>query len=113
MGDRVFISGSTALNARGEVDGPGDVYRQTRATMDTIFAALAEAGGGPADIVYTKTFLTDLGKSGEYTRAWPAAPRDVRPTPPLPGDPGLDRPEVVDEIEAEAVLGAPRSRRDI
>src|SRR5262249_53661149 len=113
MGDRVFISGSTALNARGEVDGPGDVYRQTRATMDTIFAALAEAGGGPADIVYTKTFLTDLGKSGEYTRAWLEALGDVRPTSTLLGIPGLIRPEMLIEIEAEAVLGASRSRRDI
>src|SRR5215468_2865321 len=52
IGDRVFISGSTALNARGEVEGSGDMYRQTRATMDTILGALAEAGGTPGDIVY-------------------------------------------------------------
>ncbi len=38
VGDRVFISGSTALTARGTIDGPGDMYRQTRSTLDTIFA---------------------------------------------------------------------------
>jgi enamine deaminase RidA (YjgF/YER057c/UK114 family) len=113
VGDRVFISGSTALNSRGGVDGPGDMYRQTRATMDTILAALARAGGTAGDIVYTKTFLTQLGKADEYTRAWLEALGDVRPTSTLLGIPALVRPELLVEIEAEAVLGAARSRRDI
>ena len=113
VGDRVFISGTTALNARGQVEAPGDVYRQTRATMDTIFGALAEAGGAPGDLVYTKTFLTDLGRAAEYTRAWLEALGDVRPTSTLLGIPGLMRPEMLIEVEAEAVLGAARSRRDI
>jgi len=113
MGDRVFISGSTSLNARGEVEAPGDMYRQTRATMDTILGALAEAGGTPGDIVYSKTFLTDLGKADQYTRAWLEALGDVRPVATLLGIPGLIRPELLIEIEVEAVLGANRTRRDI
>src|SRR5829696_5182173 len=40
VGDRVYISGTTALTPRGTVEGAGDVYRQTRAVMDTIFGAL-------------------------------------------------------------------------
>src|SRR5262245_53498323 len=92
-GNRVFISGSTALNARGVVEAPGDMYRQTRAAMDTIFHALAEAGGTPADIVYTKTFLTDLAKQDDYTRGWLEALGDVRPVSTLLGIPGLLRPE--------------------
>jgi len=115
MGNRVFISGSTALNKRGEVDAPGDMYRQTRATMDTILGALAEAGGTPGDIVYSKVFLTDLSKAGEYQRAWLEALGDVRPTSTLLGIPaaGLIRPELLIEIEVEAVLGAASARRDI
>src|SRR5712692_1659656 len=109
VGDRVFISGSTALRAGG-VEGPGDMYRQTRATMDTIFRALAEAGGAPGDLVYTKTYLTDLGQSAEYTRAFVDALGDVRPVSTLLGIPALVRPELLVEIEAEAVLGAARSR---
>jgi enamine deaminase RidA (YjgF/YER057c/UK114 family) len=111
-GDRVFISGSTALRAGG-VEGAGDMYRQTRATMDTIFRALAEAGGVPGDLVYTKSFLTDLGQSAEYTRAFVEALGDVRPVSTLLGVPALVRPELLVEIEAEAVLGAARTRRDI
>jgi enamine deaminase RidA (YjgF/YER057c/UK114 family) len=112
VGDRVFISGSTALKAGG-VEGPGDMYRQTRATMDTILRALAEAGGAPGDIVYTKTFLTDLGQTADYTRAFVEALGDVRPVSTLLGVPGLVRPELLVEIEAEAVIGAAGSRRDI
>jgi enamine deaminase RidA (YjgF/YER057c/UK114 family) len=113
VGDRVFISGSTALNARGLVEAPGDMYGQTRATMDTIFHALNEAGGAPADIVYTKTFLTDLGRAADYTRAWLEALGDVRPVSTLLGIPALLRPEMLIEVEAEAVIGAARTRRDI
>jgi enamine deaminase RidA (YjgF/YER057c/UK114 family) len=112
-GDRVFVSGSTALGTRGVVEAPGDLYGQTRRTLDTIFSALAEAGGTPADIVYTKTFLTDLSRAADYTRAWLEAFGDVRPTSTLLGIPALIRPEMLIEIEAEAVIGASGRRRDI
>jgi enamine deaminase RidA (YjgF/YER057c/UK114 family) len=112
MGERVFISGSTALTARG-LEGVGDMYRQTRTTLDTIFRALADAGGVPGDLVYTKTFLTDLSKAADYTRAFVEVLGDVRPVSTLLGVPALVRPELLVEIEAEAVLGAARSRRDI
>lgn len=113
VGERVFISGSTALNARGTVDGPGDLYRQTRSTLDTIFAALDQAGGTPADLVYTKSFFTDLSHMADYTRAWLEAFGDVRPTSTTLGIPALLRPEMLVEIEAEAILGASKSRRDV
>jgi enamine deaminase RidA (YjgF/YER057c/UK114 family) len=112
VGDRVFISGSSALKAGG-VEGPGDMYRQTRATMDTIFRALAEAGGALGDIVYTKTFLTDLARSADYTRAFVEALGDVRPVSTLLAVPALIHPELLVEIEAEALIGAARTRRDI
>ena len=112
VGDRVFISGSTALRAGG-VEGADDMYRQTRATMDTILAALAEAGGAPGDLVYTKTFLTDVGRAADYTRAFVEALGDVRPVSTLLGVPALIRPELLVEIEAEALVGAARTRRDI
>lgn len=111
--DRVFIAGTTALNPQGVVEGPGDMYRQTRAIMETIFRALAEAGGTPGDLVYTETFVTDLAKTADYTRAWLEALGDVRPASTLLGIPALLRPEMLIEIEAEAIIGAARSRRDI
>ncbi len=102
VGDRVLVSGSTALSARGVVDGKGDLYRQTRSTMDTIFWALGQAGAAREDIVYTKTFLTDLARTADYTRAWLEALGDVRPTSTLLGIPALVLPEMLIEVEAEA-----------
>jgi enamine deaminase RidA (YjgF/YER057c/UK114 family) len=113
VGDRVIVSGTTALSARGVVEGKGDLYRQTRHTMDTIFSALAQAGAAREDIVYTKTFLTDLAHSAHYTRAWLEALGDVRPTSTLLGIPALVLPEMLIEIEAEAIIGAAKTRRDI
>jgi len=113
VGDRVIVSGTTALSARGVVEGKGDLYRQTRHTMDTIFSALAQAGAAREDIVYTKTFLTDLAHSADYTRAWLEALGEVRPTSTLLGIPALVLPEMLIEIEAEAVIGAAKTRRDI
>jgi enamine deaminase RidA (YjgF/YER057c/UK114 family) len=112
VGDRVFISGSTALSARGVVEGKG-VYEQTRNTMDTIFWALDRAGATRDDLVYTKTFLTNLAGTADYTRAWLEALGDVRPSSTLLGIPGLIHPEMLIEIEAEAIIGASRKRRDI
>src|SRR5262249_2852520 len=113
VGDRVLVSGTTALSARGVVEGKGDLYRQTRHTLDTIFAALAQAGAEREDLVYTKTFLTDLSRSAEDTRAWLHAPGDGRPRSPLLAIRAFVLPGMLIEIEAEAVIGAAKSRRDI
>ena len=113
VGERVFISGTTALNAQGVVEGRGDLYQQTRATMDTIFWALEQAGGTPGDLVYTKSYITDVRQAADYWRAWVEALGEVRPTSTLLVIPGLVSPDMLVEIEAEAVIGAATSRRDI
>jgi enamine deaminase RidA (YjgF/YER057c/UK114 family) len=113
VGERVFISGTTALNAGGDVEAKGDLYGQTRRVMDTIFRALEQAGGVREDLVYTKTFLTSVDGAADYTRAWREALGDVRPVSTLLVVPALLRPEMLIEVEAEAVIGASRSRRDI
>src|SRR4029450_10442505 len=69
--------------------------------------------GVRGELVYTKTFLTDLGRSDEYTRASGEPVGDVRPVSTLLGSPALVHPDLLVEIEAEAVLGAARARRDI
>ncbi len=113
IGERVFLSGSSALNDRGAVDAPGDFYGQTRATLETLLAALAKAGGRPHDLVYTKTFLTSAAGAPDYARAWLDTLGDVRPSSTLLIVPALLRPEMLVEIEAEAVIGAGAVRQDI
>ena len=113
VGERIFIAGTTALNDRGEVEHPGDAYGQARSTLATIEAALEEAGGRLADLVYTKTFVTDIGAAGEQRRARLEALGEVRPTATLLGIPALIAPEMLVEIEGEAIVGAASERRDI
>ncbi len=111
--DRILVSGTTALNERGTVDGPGDLYEQTRITMQSIAWAIEQAGGTLADLVYTKTFLTDLAEAGQQSRARLEALGDIRPTATLLGIPALILPDMLVEIEAEAIVGASGVRHDI
>jgi enamine deaminase RidA (YjgF/YER057c/UK114 family) len=113
IGDRVFISGTTALNARGDVEAKGDVHGQTRRALETIVSALEQAGGRREDLVYTKVFLTGPDTIADYTRAWLEVLGEVRPVSTLLVVPALLRPEMLIEIEAEAVIGTARTRRDI
>jgi enamine deaminase RidA (YjgF/YER057c/UK114 family) len=113
VGERVFISGTTALDGEGKVSHPGDLYGQARDTYATILEALEEAGGAPADLVYSKTFVTDMAQAAGQTRAKLEALGEVRPTGTLLGIPALLAPELLLEVEAEAIIGAAATRRDI
>jgi len=111
--DTIFVSGTTALNDQGQVTSQGDLYGQSRDTWDAIIAAVEEAGGSREDLVYTKTFVTDLTNAGDQTRAKVDILGETRPTATLLGIPALIMPEMLVEIEAEAIVGAAKSRRDI
>ena len=111
--DRVFIAGTTSLNAQGQTVGVGDMYAQTRATLDTILAALDELGGSPGDLVNTKTFVTDLSASDAYCQAFMEALNGVNPASTLLGIPALIRPEMQVEIETDAIIGAAQQRQEI
>ncbi|ETX00488.1 MAG: hypothetical protein ETSY1_11050 [Candidatus Entotheonella factor] len=111
--DRVFIAGTTALNPAGQIVGEGDMYTQTRATLDTILAALDELGGSPGDLVNTKTFVTDLSASAAYFQAFMETLSGIHPTSTLLGIPALIQPGMQVEIETDAIIGAASQRHDI
>ena len=74
--------------------------------------AADEAGVPLADMVYTKTFVTDMAKSSEQREAkLEALGDDIRPTGTLLGIPALIGPETAIEIEAEAIIGAASARK--
>ncbi len=113
VGERIFVSGTTARNEAGGVDGIDDMYAQTRRIFATLEAALDEAGGSLADLVYTKTFATRMSDADAGRRARLEALGEVRPTATLLGVPAVLRPEMLVEIEAEAIVGAAATRHDI
>ena len=105
--DRVLIAG-----AAGGPPGNG-IEAQVRHSWTDIEAALESLGARLNDVVYTKTFLTDLDDSDRQTDARLAALGEVRPVETLIGVPGLRRPNARVEVEAEAIVGAATTRRNI
>ena len=111
--DRVFVSGSTALNPDGVVVSPGDMYGQTRATIDTICWALDQVGATPGDILNTKSFVTDIAAYEAFSRARREALPTLYPAATLLGIPALVTPEMLVEIEVDAHIGAATTRQEV
>lgn len=104
IGDRVLVSGTAAAAPDGGVIGAGDAGRQTEAIIATIAAALAEAGAGLADVVRTRIYVTDIDLWPAVAAAHSAAFAHVRPASTLVEVARLIHPDMLVEMEAEAVL---------
>ena len=104
VGDTVHVSGTTAVRD-GQVVGAGNPYTQTRVALEIVIAALAELGATPADVVRTRMFVTDISRWEEYGRAHGEVFRDVRPTASMLEVSALIHPDLLVEIEAEAIVG--------
>ncbi|MGH2696104.1 MAG: RidA family protein [Actinomycetota bacterium] len=102
-GDRAFISGTTSVMPDGE-DPPADAYAQARRCFEIIFAALAEAGGRPQDIVRTRMFLTREEDFDDVIRAHREVFGEIRPAATAVVVSALIEPWALIEIEADAVL---------
>ena len=104
VGDRVFVSGTVAWNEAGELVGAGDMYAQAKQAIGNIEAALREAGASLSDVVRTRMFVTDIARFGEVARAHAEAFGEVRPAATLVAVSALVAPELLVEIEADAVV---------
>ena len=102
VGNHVSVAGTIAVDEDGKVVAPGDAYLQAKAILATIEAALAEAGASMADVVRTRTFITDLSQWEGFGRAHGEVFADVRPAATLVEVSGLLGEGAVIEIEVEA-----------
>ena len=105
VGGIVVVAGTTAVDEKGRVVGAGDLYAQTRFVLGKIERALAQAGASIADVVSTRSFITDMSRWEEFGRAHGEIFRDIRPTSTLVEVKGLVRPDLLIEIEAMAIVG--------
>lgn len=105
VGDRVWVSGTTALqNAGGVLPAQrGDAYAQGMECFARIGQALAHFGLGMQHIVAVRAFVTAAEHMPGFLRAHAEALRDVRPASTAVGTPFLVHPDLLVEIEAEAV----------
>ena len=104
VGNRVHVSGTTATGADGNIVGPGDPYAQTIQALKNIEAALRVAGASMSHVVRTRMFVTNIDQWGEIGRAHGEIFGSVRPATTMVEVRRLIAPEMLVEIEAEAVL---------
>ena len=107
VGNHVFVAGTTAAGSDGSVFAPGDAYGQARRCFETIERALADAGATMADVVRTRMFVTDASRWEEFGRAHAEFFAEIRPAATMVQVAALISPEMLVEVEVDAVVGAP------
>lgn len=104
VGRQVHVSGTAAVDERGRLVGRGDAYAQTVRCLAIIEAALRQAGAELRHVVRTRIYVTDIERWEEIGRAHGEFFGDVRPATTMVQVVRLIDPEMLVEIEAEAIL---------
>jgi enamine deaminase RidA (YjgF/YER057c/UK114 family) len=104
VGNRIYVTGTTALADDGDIVGASDAYEQATQCLRNIEKALKRLGAGLEHVVRTRMFVIDISRWEEYGRAHGEFFRDIMPATTMVEVKALIDPRMLIEIEADAEL---------
>ncbi len=106
-GDHIYVTGTASVGDNGQVFAPGDAYAQAKRCLETIAEALRRLDATMAHVVRTRMFVTDISRWDEFGRAHREFFADHPPATSMVEVSALIDPDMLIEIEADAIHPSP------